>query len=171
MDQPRVYVDLNEMVTEDIVLLSKNDTKTDSDGNIVTFYEEMPVHLYSDDASTTGETDYLLVEGIAVKYDLKEYPNWVHVKWCARIDWNSLMHESDLKFLHLLPEEIKKHPDNLRILRQCLIDFKNRGMDQEAMLNNLEKLRTGSDCETEEVLLDLMDIVLGWCNPDLSIFD
>lgn len=32
MDKARVYVDLNEMVTDDIVLLSKDDAKADSYG-------------------------------------------------------------------------------------------------------------------------------------------
>lgn len=99
MDKARVYVDLNEMVTDDIVLLSKDDTKADSMGNILTFYEGLPVSLYSDDASDSGETDYLIFEGTAIKYDLKSYPGWRHVKWCARIDWKSLMHESDMKCL------------------------------------------------------------------------
>jgi hypothetical protein len=43
MNRPRIYVDFNEMVTSNIVLLSKDDTKKNSVGNIITFYEEMPV--------------------------------------------------------------------------------------------------------------------------------
>lgn len=35
MDKARVYVDLNEMVTDDIVLLSKDNTKADSMGSII----------------------------------------------------------------------------------------------------------------------------------------
>ena len=96
MEKARVYVDLNEMVTDDIVLLSKDDTKVDSMGSIITFFEGMPVSLYSDDASNSGETDNLIFEGTAIKYDLKSYPEWRHVKWCVRIDWNSLIHESDM---------------------------------------------------------------------------
>ena len=34
MDKACIYVDLNEMVEYDILLLSKDDTKTDSHGNI-----------------------------------------------------------------------------------------------------------------------------------------
>lgn len=56
-------------------------------------------------------------------------------------------------------------------LRECLISLKNQGMDKEGMLENLEKLRSESDSETEDVLLDLMDFVTGSCRPDLSIFD
>ena len=170
MDKARIYVDLNEMVTEDIALLSREDTKTDSQGNTVSFYDGMPVSIYSDDASDTGETDNLLAEGIAIRYDLKKYPFWKHVKWCVRIDLNSLMHESDLKFLQVLPEKIRKHPDDLPALRECLISFKNHGMSRDSMLSNLEKIRNESDSKTEDTLLDLMDFVAGWCNPNLSIF-
>lgn len=95
MDKPRVYVDLNEMVTDGIVLLSKDDTKADSMGNLITFYEGMPVSLYSDDESDSGETDNLIFEGTAIKYDLSGHPGWEHVKWCARFDQDSLLHESD----------------------------------------------------------------------------
>ena len=97
MDKPRVYVDLNEMVTDDIVLLSKDDTKADSMGNSITFYEGMPVSLYSDDESDSGETDNLIFEGIAIKYDLRTYPRWEDVKWCARFDRDSLLHGSDIR--------------------------------------------------------------------------
>ena len=171
MDKARIYIDFNEMVTDDIVLLSKDDVKVDSQGNIVTFYEEMPVSIYSDDASLTGEQDHLLAEGVAMKYDLSNYPNWRHVKWCVRIDWNSLMHESDIIFLRVLPEEIKKHPHDLPVLRECLISFKDLGMSKKSMLENLERLRSESNSETADIVLELMDIAAGWCNPGLSIFD
>ena len=110
MDKARIYVDLNEMVTDNIVLLSKDDTEVGDRGSIITFYEGMPVSLYSDDESENGETDYLIFEGTAIKYDLSDYPYWRHVKWCARIDWNSFMHESDIKF-----EEEAKY-DSSRLL-------------------------------------------------------
>lgn len=171
MTSARIYIDFNEMVTDDIALLSKEDFKADSQGNIITFYDKMPVSIYSDDASATGEADPLLAEGIAIKYDLQKYPYWKHVKWCVRIDWNSLMHESDLKFQQSLPAEIRKHPHDLPVLRKFLIGFKNHGMDKNSMLKNLEKLRHEYDSKTETVLLELMDFVSGWCNPDLSIYD
>lgn len=170
MDQPRLYVDLNEMITDDIALLSKEDSKTDSAGNLVSFYDQMPVLIYSDDASDTGEPDNLLANGVAIKYDLSKYSWCKHVKWCVRIDWNSLIHESDQKFLTTLPQEIKKHPDDLRALRDCLITFQKNGMNRDAMMKNLEKLRKESDPATENVLLDLMDFVSGWCSPGLSVF-
>ncbi|EOS70975.1 hypothetical protein C818_00983 [Lachnospiraceae bacterium MD308] len=164
MDRARIYVDLNEMVTDDIVLLSKDDTKADSMGSIITFYEGLPVSLYSDDASNSGETDNLIFEGIAIKYDLKGYPEWRHVKWCVRIDWNSLMHESDMTFLQLLPIEIEKHPNDLLTLHKFLIYFKNHGMEKDSMLKNLEKTKNQCDSKAKDVLIDLMNFVVGWCS-------
>ena len=169
MDKARVYVDLNEMVADDIVLLSKDDTKTDSMGGKITFYEGLPVSLYSDDASNSGETDNLIFEGTAIKYDLKSYPGWQHVKWCVRIDWNSLMHESDMKFLQLLPIEIEKHPNDLLVLYKFLIYFKNHGMDKDRMVKNLEKIKNQCDVKATDILMDLKDFVVGWYSQDLSI--
>lgn len=75
------------------------------------------------------------------------------------------------EFLQLLPMEIKKHSDDVLALREFLILFKNKGMDEESMLENLEELQRSSDFkETEDILLDLMDIVVGWCAPGLRIF-
>ncbi len=170
MDKPRVYVDLNEMVTDDIVLLSKDDTKADSMGNSITFYEGMPVSLYSDDESDSGETDNLIFEGTAIKYDLRTYPRWEDVKWCARFDRDSLLHESDVKFLQLLPVEIEKHPNDLLALQKMLMCFKEHGMDKNSMLKNLEKMKEGCDGKARDVLMDLMDFVAGWCKQDLSIY-
>ena len=97
LTKARIYVDFNEMVTHNIVLLSKDDTKADSLGNTVTFYEGMPISIYSDDLGDNGEADNLIAEGIAIKYDLSDYPGWQHVKWCCRFVEDSIKHESDLK--------------------------------------------------------------------------
>lgn len=43
-------------------------------------------------------------------------------------------------------------------------------MDKDSMIRNLEELRNGSDTTTEDILLELMDFVVGYCNPNLSIF-
>ena len=94
INKARIYVDFNEMVTEDIVLLSKEDKKEDFQGKTVTFYEGKPVRIYSDDVSDQGP-DRLIADGIAVRYDLSEYPYWSHVKWCCRIDEKGIYHESE----------------------------------------------------------------------------
>lgn len=97
VDKARIYVDFNEMVDYNTVLLSKDDTKMDSEGNVITFYEGMPVSIYMDDVDGNGEVDNLVAEGIAIKQDLSNYPSWQHVKWCCRMDSNGIMNESDLR--------------------------------------------------------------------------
>jgi hypothetical protein len=95
MDKARIYVDFNEMVTGSIVLLSKEDWKKDSDGNIITFYEKMPISIYSDDEDDDGKPDNLIADGFAIQYDLSNFPNWTHVKWCCKINEDGILHESD----------------------------------------------------------------------------
>ena len=95
MDKPRIYVDFNEMVTDKIVLLSKDDIKKDSIGNVITFYEGMPISIYSDNEEN-GKQDNLIADGIAIKYDLREYKIWNHIKWYCKIDENGIRYESDL---------------------------------------------------------------------------
>ena len=74
------------------------------------------------------------------------------------------------EFKQLLLSEIEDNHNNLLILRECLLKFKSFGMDKDSMLRNLEELRNDIDTETEDILLELMDYVAGWCNPDLSVF-
>lgn len=92
MDKARIYVNFNNTV-----LLSKNDTDIDSQGNEITFYEGMPVSIYMDDIDEHGNADNLIAEGIAIKLDLSKYVSWKHVKWCCHIDSNGIRNESDLK--------------------------------------------------------------------------
>jgi hypothetical protein len=97
MNKPRIYVDFNEMIDENIVLLSANDSKTDSEGNVIQFYEGLPVYIYSNDIDENGNEDNLIANGFAAKYDLSKDKHWSHVKWCCKIDSDGIMHESDLK--------------------------------------------------------------------------
>lgn len=75
------------------------------------------------------------------------------------------------EFVQLLSVEIKNHYDELLFLREILIRFKNNGMNKDSMYENLEKLRSISDSETEDIILELMDFVVGYCNSGLSIFN
>ena len=103
----RIYVDFHEMVDYNIVLLSQHDAKIDSEGNKITFYEGMPVSIYSDDFDLDDQIDNLIAEGIAIKYDFSDYyPHWQHVKWCCLIDEKGIIHESDLEDLKKLESYI-----------------------------------------------------------------
>ena len=74
------------------------------------------------------------------------------------------------EFSELLITGIKANRDVLS-LRQILIKLRDNGMSKFEMLDCLGKLRTVSGEKTEDVLLELMDFVSGYCNPDLRIFE
>ena len=61
----------------------------------VTFYENMPIKIWSDDGDEEGNQDNLLADAVAIK---NEYlPGCSYVKWCCKIDMSTLMHESEYK--------------------------------------------------------------------------
>lgn len=97
MSKPRICVDFNEMVTADVVLLSKDDSKLDSAGNEIVFYDGMPVDIYMDDLGDDGRPDDLVASGMAVPYDLSGCPGWAHVKWCCKIDADGIRNQSDIE--------------------------------------------------------------------------
>ena len=73
------------------------------------------------------------------------------------------------EFMKVLSAEIKEK--NLLVLHKYLMEFKNAGMDKNSMIKSLKELRNISNPETEDVLLELMDFVVGYCNTNLSIFE
>jgi len=60
---PRVYVDFNEMLSENIVLLSREDIKKDAEGNAAIFAEGKAVSVYMDDTDAEGRPDNLIADG------------------------------------------------------------------------------------------------------------
>lgn len=74
------------------------------------------------------------------------------------------------EFKQLLILQMKSENNSLLQLREFLVNYKNCGMDEKSMYRNLDEMRSSSDDETEEVLLELMDFVRGFCNPTLHIF-
>lgn len=59
--------------------------------------------------------------------------------------------------------------------RKILVDFKILGGKQDIAYNTLEDIRLefikNNEEEKENFLLDLMDIVVGWCHPNVKIWD
>lgn len=93
MKEPRLYVDFNEMLEPDLVLLSKEDTTVDSHGNVVVLREGLPVRIYDEDSDINGNVDNLIAEGVAER---NIATGWSAVaKWCCRIDSNGIRHESE----------------------------------------------------------------------------
>lgn len=96
MNPARIYVDFNEMVASDLVLLSKTDVKTDSDGNNITLYSGMPVKVYMDDTDASGKQDNLLADGIVEKNDIFKNGEWTAAaRWCCRINKRGIFNQSE----------------------------------------------------------------------------
>lgn len=94
MKESRIYVDFNEMVEYDLVLLSQSDAKLDSAGNLIELYEGLSIKIYMDDVDESGNIDNLIAEGIVEPNKITE--GWgKKAKWCCRIDKNDIRNESD----------------------------------------------------------------------------
>ena len=63
--------------------------------------------------------------------------------------------------------------DAYQALRQVVFAWKASGMSQQAVLNVFEQVRpTLSEQETkEELLLDVMDGIVGYCAPSARFFE
>ena len=91
--EPRLYVDFNEMLEPGLVLLSKEDTKIDTHGNVVFLREGLHVKIYDDDSDINGNVDNLIAEGVVER---NVATGWaIAAKWCCRIDGNGIRHESE----------------------------------------------------------------------------
>ena len=95
MDKPLLYVDFNEMVMHDLVLLAKTDETRDADGIAVKLFEGMKVRVYMDDTDEAGKVDDLHAEGVVERND--GTTSWAkHVKWCCRINSDGIRAESEI---------------------------------------------------------------------------
>lgn len=94
MKEPRIYVDFNELLEEDLVLLSKNDTELDSAGNLVQLSENKFIKIYMVDVDEANKIDNLLAEGVVELNTTNE--GWGAIaKWNCRINHKGIYHESD----------------------------------------------------------------------------
>lgn len=94
LDKSRIKVDFNEMIDEDILLLSKTESKVTSSGMLIDFIEGKVVYVYEEDYDENSELDYLIAEDLC---EINKTGNFLHVKWCLKIDKNGIRHFSDLK--------------------------------------------------------------------------
>ena len=74
------------------------------------------------------------------------------------------------QFKNEINQAVINNTDLLEI-REILLDYKNNGMDKQSMLSEINNMRIKSNPETEDVLLELLDFIEGYCNPSLAVFD
>ena len=94
MTRPVLYVDFNEMVDANTVLLCADDFKKDVSGAPVELHEGLLVSIYTDDEDEHGAVDNLIAQGVVVRHSCPDF--YPHVKWCCRIDGNGIRHQSDV---------------------------------------------------------------------------
>lgn len=87
----KLYVDFNELIEDDLVLLSQQDVKLDYKGNLVSLFPGKRVEIYMDDIDENGVRDNLIARGIVELNNTGIFPI---CKWCCRIDGNGIKRES-----------------------------------------------------------------------------
>jgi hypothetical protein len=81
------------MPTNDEVLLSKDDSKLDSNGTLVSLFDGMRVAVYMDDPDENGNPDNLIAEGVVCR---NTHGGWASTaRWILKIDERGIRHESE----------------------------------------------------------------------------
>jgi hypothetical protein len=89
LDRPRIRVDFNELVGQDLVPLAAVDQVEDSRGQRIFLRRGLPVHLYMDDADEGGKPTYLLASGTVEKHQASDWS--AKARWRCRIDqWRQI---------------------------------------------------------------------------------
>ena len=71
----------------------------------------------------------------------------------------------------LLSEIIKNQEKSLLEIKDHLINLQNENVSQDELYSFLGKLRSDAKTESEEDrVLEIMDLVCGWCSSDLHIY-
>ena len=71
----------------------------------------------------------------------------------------------------LLSEIIKNQETSLLEIKEYLINLQNENVSQDELYSLLEELRYDAKTESEEDrILEIMDLVCGWCSWDLQIY-
>ena len=91
-DKPFLYVDFNEFIDVDLMLLCQSDQKKDIHGDPVELWEGLAVVGYQEDEDRDGRRDDLWVEGVCVPNLTGACP---HVKWLLRLDSSGVQNVSD----------------------------------------------------------------------------
>ena len=56
-------------------------------------------------------------------------------------------------------------------IKKYLVDLQNKNVSQDELYSFLEELRSDAETEIEEDrILEIMDLVCGWCSWDLQIY-
>lgn len=80
---PRFSVDFNELVEQDLVLLSQTDLRQDIHGRFVLLEQGLHIELQEENRYADGCHEILFARGVV---ESNQSGFWPHVKWCCRLD-------------------------------------------------------------------------------------
>ena len=104
IDKPFLYVDYNELIDTDTVMLSQTDTKNNYAGFPVALYVGLKIVGYQEDEDISGRRDDLIAEGVCI---LNTTGHINHVKWFLKMDDTGIQYVSDI-----LAKSIKNESTN-----------------------------------------------------------
>jgi hypothetical protein len=74
-----------------------------------------------------------------------------------------------MRFLQIFTDAVKNE-NKLLELREAVINLRAEGVDKETLLSELSQFRNHTDSdETEDVVLEVMDFLAGFCSPHMRI--
>ena len=92
--RPKFSVDFNEFISNDNILLSKEDKKMDVDGNLILLKEGLEIDIFEIDYDDEINRDDIFASGYIVNC---QHLNEQGVKWCCHINNNGIKHQSEMK--------------------------------------------------------------------------
>lgn len=92
-DKPFLHVDYNEIIDENVVMLSQTDTKNDYFGHPVQLYEGLEVIGYQKDEDINGIRDDIIMKGICIPNETESFR---HVKWLLKANEKGIWNISEI---------------------------------------------------------------------------
>ena len=80
---PRFNVDFNELLESDLLMLSQTDLRQDIHGNAVQLMPGMGIEVQQESRYADGSLELLWARGVV---EANATGQWLHVKWCCRLD-------------------------------------------------------------------------------------
>jgi len=91
--KPFIYVDFNELLDKEIVMLSQTDSKNDYLGNAIALHEGLEIIGYQEDEDISGARDDILMEGVCI---LNQTGHSEYVKWLLKANNKGIRYASDI---------------------------------------------------------------------------
>ncbi|WP_377160641.1 hypothetical protein ACFJIX_13110 [Roseateles sp. UC29_93] len=66
-------------------------------------------------------------------------------------------------------EQAMRSESPLMAFRQTVARHLAQGLNRTFLTEELEKLRTVVESDSEDVILEVLDFIAGWCHPDMKL--